>query len=170
MTHAIRTRLPPGRAPRVDDRPWRPEHGLVPAPWVESAEADGCSCCTVGMLAGFARAVWREDEALLSRAGFTAMKTPWPPDEGFAYGYGLELDPRGFGQGGDMLGHVSYVRVDIEAGLGVVCWRGRSWFESHPIRDPSGEGVPSSGVPGSLSSRQPNAGDDVLSNANLTVT
>jgi CubicO group peptidase (beta-lactamase class C family) len=112
--------VPPGQAPRFDDRPWRPEHGLVPAPWVESAEADGCSCCTVEELAGFARAVWREEEALLSRAGFTAMKTPWPPDEGFAYGYGLELEPRGFGHGGDMLGHVSHVRIDLDSGLGVV--------------------------------------------------
>jgi hypothetical protein len=32
------------------------------------------------------------------------------------------------------------------------------------------KGVPSTGVPGSLSSRQAEAGDDVLSNANLTVT
>jgi CubicO group peptidase (beta-lactamase class C family) len=119
-THAIRTRVPPGHAPRFDDRPWRPEHGLVPAPWVESAEADGCSCCTVEELAAFARALWREDGSLLSAASFNALKTSWPPDEGWAYGYGLELEPRGFGHGGDMLGHVSHVRVDVESGLGVV--------------------------------------------------
>jgi CubicO group peptidase (beta-lactamase class C family) len=119
MTHAGRTRVPPGHVPRFDDRPWRPEHGLVPAPWVESAEADGCSCCTVEELAAFLRSLWREDEALLSPASFGAMKTPWPPDEGFAYGYGLELGPHGFGHGGDMLGHVSHVRVDLESGVGV---------------------------------------------------
>lgn len=37
-----------------------------------------------------------------------------------SYGYGLELGPRGFGHGGDMLGHVSHVRVDLESALGVV--------------------------------------------------
>ncbi len=120
MTHEIRTRVPPGHAPPFDDRPWRPEHGLVPAPWVESAEADGCSCCTIEEFAAFARALWREDRALLSPAGFTAMKTPWPPDEGSGYGYGLELEPSGFGHGGDMLGHVSHLRVDLDSGLGVV--------------------------------------------------
>ena len=118
MTHESRRRIPPGHAPRFDDRPWLPEHGLVPAPWVESAEADGCSCCTIEELAAVARALWREDEALLSSAGFTAMKTPWPPDEGDAYGYGLELDPRGFGHGGDMLGHVSHMRVDLDVRAG----------------------------------------------------
>jgi Beta-lactamase len=119
-THAIRIRVPPGHVPRFDDRPWRPEHGLVPAPWVESGEADGCSCCTVEELAAFARALWREDGSLLSAASFRALKTSWPPDEGLAYGYGLELEPPGFGHGGDMLGHVSHMRVDVESGLGVV--------------------------------------------------
>jgi CubicO group peptidase (beta-lactamase class C family) len=120
-THAIRSRVPPGQAPRYDDRPWRPEHGLVPAPWVEAAEADGCSCCTVAELAAFARALWREDEALLSPAGFAAMKARRPPDD-FAYGYGLELEPHGFGHDGDMLGHVSHMRVDLKSGLGVVAF------------------------------------------------
>jgi D-alanyl-D-alanine carboxypeptidase len=44
MTHETRRRLPGGHAPFYDDRPWRREHGLTPAPWVESSEADGCLC------------------------------------------------------------------------------------------------------------------------------
>ena len=88
--------------------------------------------CTVEELAAFARALWREDEALLSSAGFAAMKTPWPPDEGFRYGYGLELEPHGFGHGGDMLGHVSHMRVDLESGLAVAAcangFAGASWL------------------------------------------
>ena len=132
MTHATRDRLPPGHVPRYDDRPWQPAHGLVPAPWVESAEADGCSCCTVEELAAFARALWREDPALLTPAGYAAMKTHWPPAEGSAYGYGLELHADGFGHGGDMLGHVAEMRVDVESGLGVVAFasgfRGARWL------------------------------------------
>jgi CubicO group peptidase (beta-lactamase class C family) len=121
-THALRPRVPPGAAPPFDDRPWLPEHGLVPAPWVEAAEADGCSCCTAAELVEFARALWRADPVLLSPAGHAAMREPHPPDEPPAYGYGLELDARGFGHGGDMLGHVSHMRVDVDAGLAVAAF------------------------------------------------
>lgn len=139
-THAIRTRVPPGHVLRFDDRPWRPQHGLMPVPWVESAEADGCSCCTVEGLAGFARAVWREDEALLAR-GLHCDEDALAAGRGFAYGYGLELEPRGFGHGGDMLGHVSDLRVDIESGLGAVACEGalahlRRWFAANPRTRP----------------------------------
>jgi hypothetical protein len=43
MVADTRRRLPGGHVPFCDDRPWRPEHGLAPAPWVEAAEADGCA-------------------------------------------------------------------------------------------------------------------------------
>ena len=36
------------------------------------------------------------------------------------YGYGLTIEPGGFGHGGDMLGYVSYLWADTDAGLGAV--------------------------------------------------
>jgi CubicO group peptidase (beta-lactamase class C family) len=120
MVHETRARLPGGHVPPFDDRPWEPAHGLVPAPWVESAEADGCVCCTAGDLAAYLRALWTGSD-LLPDESLATMRTPQPPhDEDDAYGYGLELHEDGFGHEGDMLGYVSYMRVDTRAGLGVV--------------------------------------------------
>ena len=119
MTHDLRRRLPGGHAPPYDDRPWRREHGLVPAPWVESAEADGCACCSAEDLAAFLRELW-SGETLLEPAASAAMKTAATPLDEDGYGYGLEIDAGGFGHGGDMLGYVSYMRVEESLGLGVV--------------------------------------------------
>ena len=119
MTHDLRPRLPGGNAPPYDDRPWRREHGLVAAPWVESAEADGCACCSAQDLAAFLRELWT-GATLLSPDASAAMKTAAPPLGEGGYGYGLEVDARGFGHGGDMLGYVSRMRVDEALGLGVV--------------------------------------------------
>jgi CubicO group peptidase (beta-lactamase class C family) len=64
MRHESRRRLPRGHVPFYDDRPWERAHGLVPGPWVESAEADGCLCCSPGDLAIYLRALWTGDELL----------------------------------------------------------------------------------------------------------
>jgi CubicO group peptidase (beta-lactamase class C family) len=121
MVHDTRRRLPGGHAPFYDDRPWRPEHGLVPGPWVESAEADGCLCCTTEDLAAYLRALWSGGD-LLSDASLAAMRTAHLPREGDGYGYGLEVDGDGFGHLGDMLGYVSYMRADTAAGIGAVAF------------------------------------------------
>jgi hypothetical protein len=121
MLHETRRRLPGGHVPFYDDRPWRPEHGLAPGPWVESAEADGCLCCSVEDLAAYLRSLWAGG-VLLSPSSLAAMKTPFPPRDGFDYGYGLYIHADGFGHGGDMLGYVAYMRADTEAGLGVVAF------------------------------------------------
>jgi len=121
MLHETRHRLPGGHAPLYDDRPWRPEHGLVPAPWVESAEADGCVCCSPEELAVYLRALWTGGE-LLPDSSLALMKSTQPPHEGNDYGYGLEIHSDGFGHGGDMLGYVAHMRVDTTSGLGVVAF------------------------------------------------
>jgi hypothetical protein len=121
MVHETRRRLPGGHVPFYDDRPWRREHGLAPAPWIESAEADGCLCCTPEDLAAYLRALWSGDE-LLSAASLDLMKTAHPPDEGEPYGYGLDIHADGFGHGGDMLGYVASMRADTAAGIGVVAF------------------------------------------------
>ena len=115
IVHDTRRRLPGGHVPFYDDRPWRPEHGLVPAPWIESAEADGCECCTPEDLARFLRALWRGDPLI---------RTPQPPvgDADYEYGYGLVIEPDGFGHGGDMPGYVSHMWADESSGHGVVAF------------------------------------------------
>ena len=90
MRHDTRRRLPGGHVPLYDDRPWEPAHGLVPAPWVESAEADGCLCCTPDDLAAYLRALWTGDR-LLPEGSLTRMRTAHAPD----YGYGVEVEPGG---------------------------------------------------------------------------
>jgi CubicO group peptidase (beta-lactamase class C family) len=102
MVHDTRRRLPGGHVPFYDDRPWRREDGLVPAPWVESQEADGCLCCSAEDLAIWLRALWSG-----------AVDTR---------GYGLETYDDGFGHDGDMLGYVSYMWADTKAGLAAVAF------------------------------------------------
>jgi len=102
MVHDTRRLLAGGHVPFYDDRPWQREHGLAPAPWVESQEADGCLCCALEDLAIYLRAHWTG-----------AIDT---------HGYGLDADDDGFGRDGDMLGYVSYVWADTKAGLGVVAF------------------------------------------------
>jgi hypothetical protein len=129
--HETRRQLPAGHVPYYDDRPWRPEHGLVPAPWVESAEADGWSCCSPEDLATYLRALWR-GSPLLNADSLSAMTSPSPPEDEEPYGYGLEIHPDGFGHTGDMLGHVAYMRADTSSGIGVVAFangfRGAWWL------------------------------------------
>jgi CubicO group peptidase (beta-lactamase class C family) len=121
MVHETRRRMPGGHVPYYDDRPWEPAHGLVPGPWVESAEADGCLCCSPEDLATYLRALWT-GEGLLSASNVALMRAAHARSDAGdeQYGYGLELDGDGFGHGGDMLGYVAHMRADTETGLGVV--------------------------------------------------
>ena len=130
MVADTRRRMPGGHVPFYDDRPWRPEHGLAPGPWVESADADGCACCSVEDLAAYLRALWTGRD-LLSGESLAAMKAPQPPHDADGYGYGLDVDDDGFGHAGDMLGYVSYMRAETVSGLGVVAFAngfGGAWW------------------------------------------
>jgi CubicO group peptidase (beta-lactamase class C family) len=132
MVHDTRRLLPGGNVPFYDDRPWHADHGLAPAPWVESAEADGCLCCTAEDLAAYLRELWTGGE-LLSPASLAAMRQAQAPHEGEddGYGYGLEIHADGFGHSGDMLGYVAHMRADTAAGLGVVAFAngiGGAWY------------------------------------------
>ncbi len=119
MVHDTRRRLPGGHVPFYDDRPWAPAHGLVPGPWVESAEGDGCLCCSLEDLATYLRALWTGED-LLPAADLALMRTAHAGEGEVRYGYGLTLEPGGFGHGGDMLGYVAYLWADTDAGLGAV--------------------------------------------------
>jgi CubicO group peptidase (beta-lactamase class C family) len=87
MVQDTRRLLPGGNVPFYDDRPCYSEHGLAPAPWVESAEAGGCLCCTAEDLAAYLRELWTGGE-LLSPASLAAMKQAQAPHEYEGEGYG----------------------------------------------------------------------------------
>ncbi|MGN6377652.1 MAG: serine hydrolase domain-containing protein [Gaiellales bacterium] len=121
IVHETRSRLPEGHTALYDDRPWRPEHGLVPATWIESAEADGCICSSIADLAAWLRALWRGD--------VPAMRERLALDEedGRHYGYGLIVAEGGFGHTGSMIGFQAMMWADERSGLGAVaCVNGLS--------------------------------------------
>jgi CubicO group peptidase (beta-lactamase class C family) len=124
IVNDLRRRLPQGHSAFYDDRPWRPEHGLAPATWVESAEADCSVCCSSEDLAVWLRAVWNDDKRLLGPASFALMKAPLVEDDqdGGRYGYGLVVGKGGFGHGGGMIGYQSELEADVATGLGAVAF------------------------------------------------
>jgi CubicO group peptidase (beta-lactamase class C family) len=123
IVQEMRPRLAQAYVGAYDDRPWRKQHGLVPATWINSAEADGCVCCTAGDLAVYLRAIMNRDRRLLSEQSWAAMCTPHVEDdqEGARehYGYGLAIGADGIGHSGGMIGHYSKMWAGND-GLGAV--------------------------------------------------
>jgi CubicO group peptidase (beta-lactamase class C family) len=123
IVQEMRPRLAQATVPAFDDRPWRPEHGLVPATWIDSAEADGCICSSGGDLAIYLRALITRDERLLSPESWAAMLAPHVEDDQEGdrghYGYGIAIGPKDFGHGGGMIGTGSLM-VATYGGLGAV--------------------------------------------------
>jgi CubicO group peptidase (beta-lactamase class C family) len=123
IVQEMRPRLAQAYVPFYDDRPWRPEHGLVPATWIESAEADGCICSSNRDLAIYLRALMNRDHRLLSAESWDAMFMRHVADDqdgsGEHYGYGLSIGADDFGHGGGMIGTYSMM-LATGAGMGVV--------------------------------------------------
>ncbi|HYU92570.1 MAG TPA: serine hydrolase domain-containing protein, partial [Actinomycetota bacterium] len=88
-----RSRSVSGHVPPFDDRPRHPSHGLVPAPWIESATADGTICSTAEDMCTYIRMLLSGGTPLLSDQSFSllvqaTMEDPDAPGE--LYGYGLK--------------------------------------------------------------------------------
>jgi CubicO group peptidase (beta-lactamase class C family) len=128
IVHEIRPLLAGGHVERYDDRPWRPQHGLVAATWIESAEADGSVCTTIEDLAVWLRAVWRGDGRLLGATSWATLRSPLVVDDqegAGAYGYGISVVDGGFGHSGSMIGYRSMMWVEPADGLcAVACTNG----------------------------------------------
>jgi CubicO group peptidase (beta-lactamase class C family) len=123
FVHDTRRRLAPGHVAFYDDRPWRREHGLVPATWIESAEADGSVCCTAPDLGRYLHALMTSDERVLSPEGWAQLRGPHVADDQDGrggYGYGVAVQEDGFGHGGGMIGYVSTMWATADAALGAV--------------------------------------------------
>lgn len=129
ITNDMRRRLAVGYSEFFDDRPWRPAHGFAPAPWLETNTGDGCLTANAADLATYLRMLLNRGEAphgrLLSEESFALMAGPYTEfGEGEKYGYGLAIyekdgRPR-IGHGGGMVGYISSMTGDPEAGIGVI--------------------------------------------------
>jgi CubicO group peptidase (beta-lactamase class C family) len=103
-----------------DDRPARRGDPWVPAPWLETATGDGAQSATVEDLATFLHALLNRGEGVLARESFELMTTPViEADEGWHYGYGLELRGEEIRHGGSMPGFGATMLGDLDSGLGV---------------------------------------------------
>lgn len=129
ITTDVRTRLAVGYERLHDDGPPDPADPLVPAPWVETATADGCIAATARDLAAFARLILNEgagpDARLLSRDSFQLMtRAIAESGGGWSYGYGLEIRDEGerrcFRHGGSMPGFAATMLGDLDSGLAAV--------------------------------------------------
>jgi CubicO group peptidase (beta-lactamase class C family) len=123
IVQEMRPRLAQCVVPAFDDRPWRIGDPLVAATWIDSAEADGCVCCSAGDLAAYLRALMTRDERLLSPASWDAMLSPQvvnddDDDSAGHYGYGIDVGGGEFGHSGGMIGTSSMMWA--RGGVGAV--------------------------------------------------
>jgi D-alanyl-D-alanine carboxypeptidase len=120
ITNAGRHRLAIGYVRRFDDRPARRSDPWVPAPWLETGTGDGCLAGTVDDLADFLRMLLNRGRGLMAPDAFVLMTTPAiEAEDGWWYGYGLELRGREIRHGGSMPGFGATILGDLDAGLGV---------------------------------------------------
>ncbi len=138
ITHDVRRQLAVGWEPFYDDRPWQPQHGIVPAPWLESATADGTICSTASDMAIYVRMLLNrgvgDSVRLLSDESFELLtqRAIVADDEGQAswYGYGIVTRERHghtlIGHSGGMVGYTALIVADVDRGFGsVVLLNGR---------------------------------------------
>src|SRR6266508_523324 len=116
-----------GHVPPFDDRPRHPSHGLVSAPWIESATADGTICSTAEDMCAYMRMLLRGGDPLLSGPSFARLIQPIAEDpeaRGEVYGYGMKtmtVDGRtSIGHTGSTVGFSAWMEVDPDEGVGVI--------------------------------------------------
>jgi D-alanyl-D-alanine carboxypeptidase len=132
ITNDVRRRLAVGYVDFYNDRPWRPEHGFAPAPWLETNTADGCLSATAADLATYLRMLLNRGVGpqgrILSEASFALMTAPHTMrDEDRPYGYGLVVGEkdgrRRIGHNGGMVGYISTMTGDVDTGIGVIVFK-----------------------------------------------
>jgi D-alanyl-D-alanine carboxypeptidase len=124
VTNEVRGRLAVGYARGLDDRPSGRGDPWRPAPWLETATADGALAATMDDLATFLQALLNRGAGVLTDRAFELMATPWiEASDGWSYGYGLELSEREgrrqIRHGGSMPGFGATMLGDLSSGLGV---------------------------------------------------
>lgn len=113
ITHDLRPRMAVGYKPLYDDRPKAPSHPIAPAPWLETATADGCIAATPSDLAAYMRMFMNNGrEGVLSAEGYQRMIQPVieaAPARYYGYGLAILELPEGqyIGHSGGMVGYGS---------------------------------------------------------------
>ncbi len=129
ITHDTRRRLAVGHTRLYDDRPGHPSHPLVPATWLEYAAGDGSIASTPADMAAYARLLLNRGRGprgpLISEESFALLiERVVPAGDGAWYGYGLSVGEEGgrqtIGHGGGMVGYLSMLLLDPDAGLGAL--------------------------------------------------
>ncbi len=120
ITNEGRLRLAVGYERLHDDRPARRTDPWMPAPWLETATGDGAQAATIDDLAAFLRALLNGGQGIVAPGSFELMTTPAiEADDGWWYGYGLELRGQEIRHGGSMPGFGATMLGDLDSGLGV---------------------------------------------------
>lgn len=132
IDHALRSSLATPYEQSPDDRPVRRGTRMMPAPWSDSESADGSISSTPEEMAAYIRMLLNRGAypggRMISSESFTALTSPViragdsPQDEHYAYGLGVELsDGRTvIAHTGGMVGYISAMRLDLDAGIGVI--------------------------------------------------
>jgi D-alanyl-D-alanine carboxypeptidase len=122
-----RDRSVTGHVPPYDDRPRLPSHRLAPAPWIESATADGTICSTAEDMCAYIRMLLSGGDPLLSGPSFARLIEPTAEDPeapGEVYGYGMKtttVDGRtSIGHTGSTVGFSAWMEMDPDGGVGVI--------------------------------------------------
>jgi CubicO group peptidase (beta-lactamase class C family) len=113
ITVDVRPRMAVGYDRLHDDRTPTPDDPLYPAPWLETATADGSLASTAGDLAAFGRAVLAGPAEQLTSGRLADS------GDGWQYGYGLEIKGSLVRHGGSMPGFASTFLGDLESGISV---------------------------------------------------
>jgi len=130
VRHAIREELAVGYSDLYDDRPYPTGRPLVRAPWVQSFTADGNIISTAEDMTRYLRMLLNRGRGphgpILSPQSFERLIEPviWDAANDSHYALGLRIsniDSRTLVKHtGSMLGYVSAIQVDLQAGIGVV--------------------------------------------------
>jgi CubicO group peptidase (beta-lactamase class C family) len=113
ITVEMRQRMAMGYGRLHGDRTPDPNDPLFPAPWLETGTADGSLAATAADAAAFG-------SALLARTARELVSGRLVESEdGWSYGYGLEVKGRLVSHGGSMPGFTSTLIGDLETGLAV---------------------------------------------------
>ncbi len=153
-----RSRSAIGHVPAFDDRPRHPRDRLVPAPWIESATADGTICSTAEDMCAYIRMLLSEGAPLLSEQSFALLvqaATEDPDAPGEFYGYGLKtttVEGRKYiGHTGSTVGFSAWMEMDPGPGVGIIALSNAdanlgatarfslrtlsAWFSGEPLPD-----------------------------------
>ena len=132
ITHQNYPRHARGYEPFPPDRPivrpFKDKTWLSPAPWLETATADGCITSTPGDMATYVRALMNGFDSLIKPETYALMTKPHAanPEDGeeMQYGYGLDVEQvegaLQIGHGGGMVGYTSHLLCRPDPGYGVI--------------------------------------------------